>query len=106
MSVCQYFYKIMKKLQISRAKKVFFHYYNALAHASASAKKKLIELRYELLLHPPYSQDLFPCDFFLFPTWRIGLVEKNVHHTIKLSLKRINTFEEFDQTHFSKGKKA
>ena len=33
------------------------------------------ELGYELIPHPPYSPDLIPCDFFLFPnlkTWLDG----------------------------------
>lgn len=28
---------------------------------------KLRDLRYELLAHPPYSPDLAPSDFYLFP---------------------------------------
>ena len=40
--------------------------HNALTHSSAVATAKLVELRYELLPHPPYSLDLAPCDFFLF----------------------------------------
>ena len=30
-------------------------------------KKSLREFRWELLPHPPYSSDLAPSDFFLFP---------------------------------------
>ncbi|KYQ46149.1 Histone-lysine N-methyltransferase SETMAR [Trachymyrmex zeteki] len=37
------------------------------AHSSAVATAKLVELRYDLLPHPPYSSDLASCDFFLFP---------------------------------------
>ncbi|XP_018308488.1 histone-lysine N-methyltransferase SETMAR-like [Mycetomoellerius zeteki] len=40
---------------------------NAPAHSSVVATAKLVELRYELLSHPPYSPDLALCDFFLFP---------------------------------------
>ena len=44
------------------------HHYNALAHASQEVQttiKKLLEA--EILTHPPYSPDLTPCDFALFP---------------------------------------
>ena len=44
---------------------MIFHHDNA--HTSAAATAKLVELSYELLSHPPYSPDLAPCHFFLFP---------------------------------------
>ncbi|KAG5310509.1 SETMR methyltransferase, partial [Acromyrmex insinuator] len=52
---------------------------NAPAHSSAVATAKLVyELRYELLPHPPYSPDLAPCDFFLFPNKNGRSVGKSV----------------------------
>jgi len=54
-------------------KKVIFHHDNATAHTSALAKAKLVELGYELLPHPPYSPDLAPCDFLLFPNLKKSL---------------------------------
>ena len=42
--------------------------------AHTSATEKLIELGYKLPPHPPYSPDLAPCDFFLFPNWKKSLV--------------------------------
>lgn len=35
---------------------------------------KLIELSYELLPHPPYSPELGPCDFLLFPNSKKSIV--------------------------------
>jgi len=40
---------------------------NAPAHTSAVATSAVAECSYELLLHPPYSPDLAPSDFYLFP---------------------------------------
>jgi len=40
---------------------------NALAHTSAVATSAAAECGYELLPHPPYSPDLAPSDFCLFP---------------------------------------
>ena len=51
-------------------KKVLFQHDNAPAHSVAIATAKLVELRYELLPHSPYSPDLTPCDFFLFPNMK------------------------------------
>ena len=40
---------------------------NAPAHKSATVKEYLKESGLDVLDHPPYSPDLSPCDFFLFP---------------------------------------
>ena len=54
-------------------KKILFHQDNAPSHTSAAAMAKIHELRFELLDHPPYSPDLVPSDFFLFPHLKIAL---------------------------------
>ena len=43
------------------------HQDNAPAHSALSVKQFLAEKRITVLEHPPYSPDLAPCDFFLFP---------------------------------------
>ena len=40
---------------------------NALAHKSAAVQEYLKESGLDVLDHPPYSPDLSPCDFWLFP---------------------------------------
>ena len=40
---------------------------NALAHKSATVQEYLKESGLDVLDHPPYSPDLSPCDFWLFP---------------------------------------
>ena len=40
---------------------------NAPAHKSATVQKYLEESGLDVLNHPPYSPDLSPCDFWLFP---------------------------------------
>jgi len=52
---------------------------------------KLVELRYELLSRPPYSPDLAPCDFYLFPKnghEKNGLAESALHQMRKSSPKQ------------------
>ena len=54
---------------------MLFQQDNAPAHTSAIVMAKIHELGFELIHHPPYSPDLAPCDFFLFPnlkTWLDG----------------------------------
>ena len=48
-----------------------FHRDNAPAHKSVLAMAKLRDLRYELLEHPPYSPNLAPSVFCLFPNLKI-----------------------------------
>jgi histone-lysine N-methyltransferase SETMAR len=40
---------------------------------SVLAMGKLRDLHYELLKHPPYSPDLAPSDFYLFPKLKLYL---------------------------------
>ena len=40
---------------------------NAPAHRALAAQKKLAYLRFQCLDHPPYSPDLAPSDYHLFP---------------------------------------
>jgi transposase len=43
------------------------HQDNAPAHTALSVKQFLAEKQIAVLEYPPYSPDLAPCDFFLFP---------------------------------------
>lgn len=65
-----------EKRTLPYRKKLLFHHDNAPAHSSHIATAKLVELGYELLPHPPYSPDLAPCDFFLFPNLKKSLAGK------------------------------
>jgi [histone H3]-lysine36 N-dimethyltransferase SETMAR len=63
--------QLMKKLRNKRPHLVangwMLHHDNAPAHTSRVCQDTLDEIGVELLSHPPYSPDLAPCDFFLFP---------------------------------------
>ncbi|KAL6257504.1 hypothetical protein P5V15_011074 [Pogonomyrmex californicus] len=65
--------EIAKKRPHLKKKKVLFHQDNAPAHTSAVAMTKIHELHFELVDHPPYSPDLAPSDFFLFPRLKVSL---------------------------------
>jgi len=58
---------------LQKKKKIIFHQDNAPAHKSVLAMEKLRDLHYELLEHPPYSPDLAPSDFCLFPKLKLFL---------------------------------
>ena len=65
--------KIREKRPGLQKKKIIFHQDNAPAHKSVLAMGKLRDLHYELLEHPPYSPDLAPSDFCLFPKLKLFL---------------------------------
>ena len=47
---------------------------NAPAHTALSFREFLAKKNIPLLPHPPYSPDLAPCDFYLFPKLKLKLV--------------------------------
>jgi len=49
------------------AKGVLFLHGNAPAHRALATQKKLAYLGFQSLDHPPYSPDLAPSDYHLFP---------------------------------------
>jgi histone-lysine N-methyltransferase SETMAR len=49
------------------------HQDNAPAHNALSVKQFLADKRIPVLEHPPYSPDLAPCDFYLFPKVKSAL---------------------------------
>jgi len=55
----------------------FLHHDNALSHTSIAVREFLAHHYIATLPHPPYSPDLCPCDFFLFPKLKTHLKE---HH--------------------------
>ena len=79
--------------------------HNAPAHSSAVATAKLIELRYELLPHSPYSPDLASCDFFLFPNLKKWLGGKKFTSNEEVIAETEAYFAEFDKSYFSEGLK-
>ena len=52
--------EITKERPQMKKKKELFHQNNAPCHKSIAKMTKLRELHFELLLYPPYSQDLAP----------------------------------------------
>lgn len=54
-------------------KGVVFHHDNAPAHTSAVAMSAIQSCGFEILPHPPYSPDLAPSDFHLFPKMKLEL---------------------------------
>lgn len=83
--------------------KLLFHHDNAPAHSCLLTTQKLIELRYELLHHPPYSPDLAPCDFFLFPNLKKWLGGKRFTSNEEVIAETNAYFAEFEKSYYLAG---
>ncbi|GFT73134.1 histone-lysine N-methyltransferase SETMAR [Trichonephila clavipes] len=58
-------YNIVRKQSWSK-REVVFHQDNARPHTSVVTRQNLLELGWEVLMHPPYRPDLAPSDYHLF----------------------------------------
>ena len=68
--------EIRKKWPHFKKKKILFQDNNALSHTSNIVQAKKHELGFESLLHPPYSPDLAPSDYYLFPNLKRWLCRR------------------------------
>lgn len=84
-------------------KKVLFHQDNAPAHKSAISMAKLQELRYELVPHPPYSPDLAPCDYYLYPNLKKWLGGKRFGSNEEVITETEAYFEGFQKSYYLEG---
>ena len=82
---------------------MLFHHDNAPAHSSAIATAKLFDLRYEILPHPPYTPDLAPFDYFLFPNMKTWLGGKRFSSNEVIIAATNEYFEGFDKNYFLEG---
>ncbi|XP_046145712.1 histone-lysine N-methyltransferase SETMAR-like [Osmia bicornis bicornis] len=57
---------VQKQPELANRKGVVFHQDNARPHTSLVTSQKLRELGWEVLMHPPYSPDTAPSDYYLF----------------------------------------
>ena len=67
------------------------------------AMAKLHELKYELLHHPPYSPDLGPSDYYLFPIMKRWLQGKRFVSNEDIKCVTDAYFEAFDKSCYMKG---
>jgi transposase len=66
--------------------KLVMHHDNAPCHAALSVREFLAKYRILVVLHPPYSPDLAPCDFFLFPRLKSTLKGKRFQDVAEIQL--------------------
>jgi histone-lysine N-methyltransferase SETMAR len=70
-------------------KTVLFHQDNAPVHKGMAAMKKLADLKYTLVEHPPYSPDLAPATFSYSQNSKLTCPGKNFPRILRCSSKQI-----------------
>ena len=65
-----------KRPELLNRKCIIFHQDNARPHVSLMTRQKLLQLGWEVLIHPPYSPDIATSDFHLFRSLQILSMEK------------------------------
>ena len=95
----EYYAKLLRELrQAIKSKRpgkltkgVLLHQDNAPAHKSLVAMSTVHDCGFELIDHPPYSPDLAPSDYFLFPNLKKHLAGKRYESDDAI----ISTVEDF-----------
>ena len=65
--------KRVQRVRTDIADDWMLHHDNAPAHTALSVRQFLAKKNIPVLPHPPYSPDLAPCDFYLFPKLKLKL---------------------------------
>jgi transposase len=63
----------MKELELWHNHNWFLHHDNVPAHTSLKTTESVTNNNMVIVPHPPYSPDLAPCDFTLFPKLKMKL---------------------------------
>jgi len=85
---------------------IIFHQDNAPTHKSVSAMGKLRDLHYELLEHPPYSPDLTPSDFCIFPKLKLFLAGQRFSSNQEAIAAVERYFADLTKNHYRDGRMA
>ena len=77
-----FYYEVLRRLRENVRRKrpqkwqnqnLIIHHDNALAHRSFKVSQFLAKNNMTVIPHPPYSPDLAPCNFFLFPKLKLQM---------------------------------
>lgn len=91
-----------KRPEAWKSKSWILHHDNAPAHSALSVREFLASKNIPVVPHPPYSPDLAPCDFFLFPRLKTTLKGQrfeDVNETIRNATEELKaiTLEEIQR---------
>lgn len=100
----EYYIKLLEQVRRTRRKRRNLPYWilhdNAPIHTAGRTKATMQQLGFETLLHPPYSPDLAPSDFFLFRHLKKHLRGQHFQTKDALRLCVEEYFKELPLEHF------
>ena len=71
--------KVKRSYYVERDDKVILQHDNARPRVSQMVKAYLENLKWEILLHPPYSSNIVPTDYHLFRSMTHSLADQHFH---------------------------
>ena len=107
----QFYLEALKRLRDSVRKKRpemwssggwFLHHDNAPAHTALSVQQFLAKNNRTVIPHPPYSPDLAPCDFSLFPRVKCQIKVKRFADVSEVKKKTLEVRNNISTEEFQK----
>ena len=92
-----------KRTELATRKSVIFHQDNARPQTSLVTCKKLLNLVWEVMPHPPYSSDLAPSDYHFFRSLQNHLNRKTFDSNEAAKNELIQFFASKNQTFYESG---
>jgi len=98
----QFYLQLLKILRDSLRKKRpeiwssgdwFFHHDSATVHTALSVQQLVANNNMTVTTHPPYSPDLAPCDFFLFPRMKSRMNGKRFAYVREVKKKTLRVLK-------------
>lgn len=86
-----------------KSEKVFLIHDNARPHSSAVTQKLLTDFKWKIFGHPPYSPDLAPSDFWLFPTLKKSLAGQRFTTDAQVKVAVNNFFQKQSPEFYATG---
>ena len=78
------------------------HHDNVPAHVLHNVRQFLSSTKMTVIPHPPYSPDLVPCDFFLFPKMKLKLKGRHVQSTEEIQKESQKVIKTLTPNNFQK----
>lgn len=98
---CQVLRKLREHIWRKRpGKKVILHHDNAPPHSAKITCDLVESFKWTTLPHPPYSPDLAPCDFYLFPCLKKHLKGKKFSSIAEIQRELQSYFKQVEENGF------
>ena len=91
-----------KRPELVNRKDVIFHHDNATPQTFLTIRQKLLRLGWKEMLHPPYSPDLAPSNYYLFRSLQNSLNGKTFNDDDAVKSHSVHFFADKDQKFYER----